>query len=98
MWRTPLESPFLWLGDIHPYLFTNLLRSFLDSDNHDGEDEDPAEAAFELRLRTRFALLNESNELFNRPWHIVTAWRSPSASLMARVEQIERTKRRETAS
>ncbi|CAH9114158.1 unnamed protein product [Cuscuta europaea] len=31
-WRNWLEKPFLWLGDLHPYLFTNLLRSFLDSD------------------------------------------------------------------
>ncbi|XP_015084669.1 protein INAPERTURATE POLLEN1 [Solanum pennellii] len=28
-WRNPFEKPFLWLGDLHPYLFTNLLRSFI---------------------------------------------------------------------
>ncbi|CDP09919.1 unnamed protein product [Coffea canephora] len=31
-WRNSLEKPFLWLGDLHPYLFTNLLRSFLDDE------------------------------------------------------------------
>lgn len=88
-WRTPLQSPFLcWLGDIHPYLLTNLLRSFLDSDD-DGSDDENDESALQARLRTRFALLQESNELLSRPWHIVTAWKKPSASLTARVEQIE---------
>ncbi|CAI9784465.1 unnamed protein product [Fraxinus pennsylvanica] len=28
-WRNSIERSFLWLGDLHPYLFTNLLRSFL---------------------------------------------------------------------
>ncbi|MCD7472578.1 hypothetical protein HAX54_013850 [Datura stramonium] len=28
-WRNPFEKPFLWLGDIHPYLFINLFRSFI---------------------------------------------------------------------
>uniref|UniRef100_A0A0D9VJ55 DOG1 domain-containing protein n=1 Tax=Leersia perrieri TaxID=77586 RepID=A0A0D9VJ55_9ORYZ len=26
-WRSPLELPFLWLGDLHPSLLTTLLRS-----------------------------------------------------------------------
>ncbi|KAG8071731.1 hypothetical protein GUJ93_ZPchr0006g42763 [Zizania palustris] len=26
-WRSPLELPFLWLGDLHPSLLTSLLRS-----------------------------------------------------------------------
>ena len=38
-WRNPLEKPFLWLGDLHPYLFTNLLRSFLDDTSEDDEDD-----------------------------------------------------------
>lgn len=96
-WRHPLETPFLWLGDLHPYLFTNLLRSFLNRDNDETEQND--DAVFQsLNLRNRFLLTagddknNESdnvNELFNRPWHIVMAWRNPPASLMARIDQIE---------
>ncbi|KAF8379261.1 hypothetical protein HHK36_028694 [Tetracentron sinense] len=35
-WRNSLEKPFLWLGDFHPNLFTNLLRSFLDDDSNNG--------------------------------------------------------------
>lgn len=31
-WRSPVELPFLWLGDYHPSLFTNLLRT-LDLDS-----------------------------------------------------------------
>ncbi|KAG6428396.1 hypothetical protein SASPL_112647 [Salvia splendens] len=42
-WRNSLEKPFLWLADLHPYLFTNLLRSFLDDqDSSDSDQEEPA--------------------------------------------------------
>ncbi|XP_043690863.1 protein INAPERTURATE POLLEN1-like [Telopea speciosissima] len=34
-WRNPMEQPFLWFGDLHPNLFTNLLRSFLTDDDDD---------------------------------------------------------------
>ncbi|WCJ25985.1 Protein INAPERTURATE POLLEN1 [Euphorbia peplus] len=37
-WRSPLEKPFLFLGDLHPYIFPNLVRSFLEQEN--GYDED----------------------------------------------------------
>ncbi|RAL50713.1 unnamed protein product [Cuscuta campestris] len=44
-WRNCLEKPLLWLGDIHPFLFTNLLRSFLG----DGSDEEGGDSReFEL--------------------------------------------------
>ncbi|XP_076883747.1 protein INAPERTURATE POLLEN1-like [Bidens hawaiensis] len=39
--RNALEIPFLWVGDIHPYAFTNLLRSYLlqdESENHVVQD------------------------------------------------------------
>lgn len=39
-WRNALEKPFLWFGDLHPYLFTNLLRSFLDDQDSDDDDEE----------------------------------------------------------
>ncbi|KAL2901742.1 Protein INAPERTURATE POLLEN1 [Bienertia sinuspersici] len=38
-WRNSLERPFLWFGDFHPYIFTNLLRSFLDNDDSDENDD-----------------------------------------------------------
>ncbi|XP_011018270.1 PREDICTED: uncharacterized protein LOC105121369 [Populus euphratica] len=38
-WRNPLETPFLFLGDLHPYVFTNLLRSFLDEADSDEDTE-----------------------------------------------------------
>ncbi|EXB54470.1 hypothetical protein L484_019029 [Morus notabilis] len=89
-WRTPFETPFLWLSDLHPYLFTNLLRSFLSDDDENDENNDVFQSA---NLRNRFLLNNNNNndvnELFNRPWHIVMAWRNPPASLMARIDQIE---------
>ncbi|KAI8546517.1 hypothetical protein RHMOL_Rhmol07G0124300 [Rhododendron molle] len=72
--RNPLESPFLWLGDLHPYLFTNLLRSFL----NDNDDFDLKESGERLDLG-----------LSGRDWNVVTAWGSPSKGLTSRVEQIE---------
>ncbi|KAF4351843.1 hypothetical protein F8388_021908 [Cannabis sativa] len=87
-WRNPLEKPFLWLGDLHPYLFTNLLRSFFD-DDEDNEDEesDANDTVFEKLAGG--VLFSEAGELFNRPWHIVMAWKNPSDVLMGRIEQIE---------
>ncbi|XP_074262932.1 protein INAPERTURATE POLLEN1 [Silene latifolia] len=37
-WRSDVEKPFLWLGEFHPYIFTNLLRSFLETDDSDEND------------------------------------------------------------
>ncbi|CAO2819816.1 unnamed protein product [Amaranthus hypochondriacus] len=39
-WRNSLEKPFLWFGDFHPYIFTNLLRSFIQDDDSDDHSED----------------------------------------------------------
>nr|ATZ76630.1 INP1 [Matthiola incana] len=47
-WRNSLELPFLFLGDIHPYLLTNLLRSFIDRENRDPDDDDSPELALDL--------------------------------------------------
>ncbi|KAH7549586.1 hypothetical protein JRO89_XS13G0052800 [Xanthoceras sorbifolium] len=73
-WRNSLEIPFLFLGDLHPYLFTNLLRSFLDQEEDD--DDDTAEDDDEFLD-------------IHRPWQVVMAWKNVSKSLMAHVEQIE---------
>ncbi|CAN4077926.1 unnamed protein product [Withania somnifera] len=32
-YKNPFEKTFLWLGDLHPYLFINLLRSFIGSES-----------------------------------------------------------------
>ncbi|CAK9171138.1 unnamed protein product [Ilex paraguariensis] len=77
-WRTTLEKPFLWLGDFHPYLFTNLLRSFLD--DQDTDDEEETESVIQI---------GESSEFFDKPWNIVMAWKTPSNTLMAKIDQIE---------
>lgn len=89
-WRNPLEKPFLFLGDLHPYLFTNLLRFFLNqNDSEDDEDYDNDS------LTVQFADAQDRDRdqlevLFDRPWHIATAWRSPSYDLMGKLEQVER--------
>ncbi|RID78434.1 hypothetical protein BRARA_A01267 [Brassica rapa] len=79
-WRNSLETPFLFLGDIHPYLLTNLLHSFIDRENQDSdyEDEDT------LRLIP---------DLVNQPLKIATAWKDPSDELVMRIDQIECTMR-----
>ncbi|KAK4425518.1 protein INAPERTURATE POLLEN1 [Sesamum alatum] len=76
-WRNSLEKPFLWLGDLHPYLFTNLLRSFLE-DQESSQDDDE----FEYDVTS-------TKESLDTSWHVAAAWRSPSKALTARVDQIE---------
>ncbi|XP_004488172.1 protein INAPERTURATE POLLEN1 [Cicer arietinum] len=76
-WRTSLEKPLLWISDLHPFLFTNLARSFLD------EETDPDD---EISISSS-SLVSVSSE--NRPWQIAMAWRNPSETLITRMEQIE---------
>ncbi|CAH8315459.1 unnamed protein product [Eruca vesicaria subsp. sativa] len=80
-WRNSLETPFLFLGDIHPYLLTNLLRSFIDRENQDSdyEDEDT------LRL-----IPDPVSQPLKLP---AAAWRDPSDELVMRIDQIECTMR-----
>ncbi|GMP47815.1 hypothetical protein CsSME_00015392 [Camellia sinensis var. sinensis] len=51
------EHHFLFLGDIHSYLFTNLLRSFLN-------DEDDNEIGFQIKGDSEFS---------DKLWHIMMA-------------------------
>ncbi|XP_009786516.1 protein INAPERTURATE POLLEN1 [Nicotiana sylvestris] len=72
-WRNPLEKPFLLLGDLHPYLFINLLRSFLGDDSESEFESEFNPEIFDKQLN----------------WHVVMAWKSPSKKLTTRVDQIE---------
>ncbi|KAI9173930.1 hypothetical protein LWI28_009060 [Acer negundo] len=76
-WRNSLEIPFLFLGDLHPYLFTTLLRSFLDQEDSEEEEEDDSDEE------------EEDDDFLDRPWQVEMAWKNVPKSLMARVEQIE---------
>ncbi|MCL7037907.1 hypothetical protein MKW94_006501 [Papaver nudicaule] len=38
-WHNSLQKSFLWFGDFHPNIFTNLLRSLLNTDSDDEEEE-----------------------------------------------------------
>ncbi|MCL7046143.1 hypothetical protein MKW94_017170 [Papaver nudicaule] len=40
-WHNSLQKPFLWFGDFHPNIFTNLLRSLLNTDTDDEEEDYP---------------------------------------------------------
>lgn len=74
-WRNSLEKPFLWLGDFHPYLFTNVLRSFL------GDTDDKTDVFLKVG--------GKNCEFFDKPWEIAMAWKAPSKILMSRIDQIE---------
>ncbi|KAG8374753.1 hypothetical protein BUALT_Bualt10G0028600 [Buddleja alternifolia] len=83
-WRNSLEKPFLWLGDLHPYLFTNLLRSFLDDQDYSSQEDDDDDDVSE------YGTTAMNHEYFlGKPWHVAVAWRSPSKALTTRVDQIE---------
>ncbi|KAF8032846.1 hypothetical protein BT93_D1663 [Corymbia citriodora subsp. variegata] len=79
-WRNPLETPFLFLGDLHPYIFTTLLRSLIENDD-DGDDSDDESAGVFLE--------DDRNHLLGRPWQVLTAWKNPSKHTLSRMEQIE---------
>ncbi|CAI0413722.1 unnamed protein product [Linum tenue] len=74
-WRNSLERPFLFLGDLHPYLLTNLLRKFL----REGGSESESDTEREPQTDSEAA------------WQLgITAWKDPSDELMVKIEQIER--------
>ncbi|KAI3822284.1 hypothetical protein L1987_09873 [Smallanthus sonchifolius] len=90
--RNPIELPFLWLGDLHPYVFTNLLRSYLiqqtdtvslnedETENDDVYDDDEEE---EIEV-------GESCEFLKKQWPLMNAWKMQSRKLTGRIDQIER--------
>ncbi|KAJ4828870.1 hypothetical protein Tsubulata_031205 [Turnera subulata] len=83
-WRNPIEHPFLFLGDLHPYVFTNLLRSFLDNDQENNSDqEEQHQEGGEDNRSIYFSGLE-------RPWPVVMAWKDHHPkSLAYKIEQIE---------
>ncbi|KAI4317956.1 hypothetical protein L6164_025776 [Bauhinia variegata] len=83
-WRNPLEKPLIWVGDLHPYLLTNLVRCFLEDNSYD-DDSSVMEGSSELCL----SQFRERCELSDKPWQIAMAWKNPSETLMVRIDQIE---------
>ncbi|KAL9667003.1 hypothetical protein QQ045_001348 [Rhodiola kirilowii] len=84
-WRNSLEKPFLWLGDFHPYLFTNLVRSFLEDDEDEGEDGGDGDWDWERSIKE----VRQNLEIFGRSWKIAMAWKNSSKGLVSRIDQIE---------
>ncbi|GLU05608.1 hypothetical protein SLE2022_227010 [Rubroshorea leprosula] len=85
-WRNPLEIPFLFLGDLHPYIFTNLVRSFIDEANNRGDEDDGETDGFLPSGRNQ---IGQNLEFLDKPWQFLVAWKNPSRSLITRIEQIE---------
>ncbi|KAI3687596.1 hypothetical protein L1987_81296 [Smallanthus sonchifolius] len=99
--RNPIELPFLWLGDLHPYVFTNLLRSFLihqndsvslnqnddvyDNDNNDDDYDDDDDDDVDEEIE-----VGESCEFLKKQWPLMNAWKMQSRKLTGRIDQIER--------
>ncbi|XP_022004852.1 protein INAPERTURATE POLLEN1 [Helianthus annuus] len=102
--RNPLELPFLWLGDLHPYLFTNLIRSYLiqhdsssvidpENDEYDrgnGDHEVGSESGRESEEGMEEIEVGESCEFLKKQWPLMNAWKVQSSKLTARIDQIER--------
>ncbi|XP_057977385.1 protein INAPERTURATE POLLEN1 [Malania oleifera] len=83
-WRNSLERPFLWLGDFHPYLFTNLLRSFLDDDDVSDLEIGGNSEFFNKPWQIAMAWENPSETLTNRVEQIECGLRLMVPALMVR--------------
>ncbi|KAG2398698.1 hypothetical protein LR48_Vigan04g018100 [Vigna angularis] len=75
-WRNSLEKPLLWLADLHPFLFTNLVRSFLHQQYRPETDQNNPRRHLPLPFP-------------DRPWQVALAWSNSSDSLTACMDQIE---------
>ncbi|KAK9079605.1 hypothetical protein SSX86_001278 [Deinandra increscens subsp. villosa] len=98
--RNPIEIPFLWLGDLHPYVFTNLLRSYLlqhdeihpqfEQNEEDEETEDEEIDPQFDELDEEEIEVGESCEFLKKQWPLMNAWKIQSRKLTTRIDQIER--------
>ncbi|MBA0875908.1 hypothetical protein Goshw_011285 [Gossypium schwendimanii] len=85
-WRNSLETPFLFLGDLHPYLFTNLLRSFIDAANNN-ETENPESLDKPYQVLT--AWINPPEKLILRIEQIECGLRLMVPPLISRVRKVQ---------
>ncbi|XP_071701226.1 protein INAPERTURATE POLLEN1 [Rutidosis leptorrhynchoides] len=101
--RNPIEIPFLWLGDLHPYLFTNLIRSYLlqhddelsdqenEEDEYDGQEHDLEDYDQQNYDQEDEEIeVGESCEFLKKQWPLMNAWKIQSHKLTSRIDQIER--------
>ncbi|XP_057428720.1 protein INAPERTURATE POLLEN1 [Lotus japonicus] len=98
-WRHPLEIPLLWLGDLHPSIFTNLARSFLhqQQDQEDDDDDDQDQHHHHHHDDDNHSLADQIDRVsssssslnLHRPWQVALAWRNPPESLLLRMDEIE---------
>ncbi|KAL4592490.1 hypothetical protein LXL04_005487 [Taraxacum kok-saghyz] len=99
--RNAMELPFLWLGDVHPYLFTNLLRSYLlqhddsfslqEPENEDEEYDYQEQQEQEIEEEDEDEIeVGESCEFLKKQWPLMNAWKIQSRKLTTRIDQIER--------
>ncbi|KAL3818195.1 hypothetical protein ACJIZ3_004100 [Penstemon smallii] len=89
-WRNSLESPFLWLGDLHPYLFTNLLRSFLDQDDQDPTPRAAAQEFLERPWHVEVAWRSPSKALTMKVDQIECGLRLMVPALAARARHAQK--------
>ncbi|KAM3322033.1 protein INAPERTURATE POLLEN1 [Capsicum chacoense] len=84
-WKNPFEKPFLWLGDLHPYLFINLLRSFITQSEIDPEILDPNHQNWDMVM----AWKSPSKRLTNRVDQIECGLRLMVPALSARARDAQ---------
>ncbi|VVB17815.1 unnamed protein product [Arabis nemorensis] len=86
-----LETPFLLLGDIYPYIFTNLLRTFIDQDTQDSGHVSIA-ITQEADLSTEFlsAWTEPSDQLLTRINGVECRTRMIVPNLLERLRIVQR--------
>ncbi|EEF32606.1 protein INAPERTURATE POLLEN1 [Ricinus communis] len=87
-WKNSLEKPFLFLGDLHPYTFTNLIRSFLDQENN-SDDENIRDVVFDRPWPVIMAWKDPSRNLINKIEQIECGLRLIVPALMDRYKRAQ---------
>lgn len=97
-WFSPLQVPFLFLGDVHPFLFTTLLRSFIldrDDDDEVSTDFDEDGGGSDIKSPDAGDYPEEHRGdgrgvIPDLQWRMAVARRRPSGVLISRMDEIER--------
>ncbi|KAL9438748.1 hypothetical protein AB3S75_024428 [Citrus x aurantiifolia] len=89
-WRNSLEVPFLFLGDLHPYLFTNLVRSFLGEESEEEEEEEDDDDSLDNRpWQVLMAWRNVSKNLMSQIEQIECGLRLMVPALIGRIKKVQ---------
>lgn len=88
-WRNSLEKPLLWISDIHPFVFTNLARSFLDDEEIESDENMSCSISSDRPWQISMAWRNPSETLVTRMEQIECGLKSIVPSLNERLARAE---------